>query len=87
MSDDQATLGFGEPAYTIDELIDCAQREVAMRQRVYPRQVELHKMDRRVASAELAKMGVIHAILLRIKHNKELDLEAMQDPDFAEVGE
>jgi hypothetical protein len=44
---------------TLTDLVACAEREVAMRRRVYPRRVHDRKMSQQLADAEIAKMEAI----------------------------
>ena len=48
---------------TIKEQLDCAKRELAMRERVYPRWVLQEKMDQKKADHEIACMKAIVATL------------------------
>jgi len=63
---------------TIDEMIKCANREVAIRQSVYAYRVKSGKMKQPEADKELAGMRAIHRTLVGIKHDS---------PDFVESGE
>lgn len=55
---------------TIDDMIKCAEREVGMRERVYPRWVEAKKMSQAKADSEMATMK---AIVEFLKKHKEQD--------------
>lgn len=55
---------------TIDDMIKCAEREVGMRERVYPRWVEAKKMSQAKADSEIATMK---AIVEFLKKHKEQD--------------
>lgn len=57
-------------APTIDELIKCAERELAMRERVYPRLVVKGKMKPTVANLETALMAAIVDQLRKIKKSQ-----------------
>jgi hypothetical protein len=46
-------------APTIDDLIRCAERELAMRERVYPHQVAAGRMRQVIADRELGLMRAI----------------------------
>ena len=46
-------------AYTLDDMIACAEREVGMRRRVYPHWVASKKMSQARADEEIAKMQAI----------------------------
>jgi hypothetical protein len=54
-------------APTIDELIKCAEREVEMRRRVYPRLVLKGKMKVSVSEREIALMEAIVVSLKRVR--------------------
>jgi hypothetical protein len=45
--------------FNTDELVKCAEREVAYRRRVYPRLVADHRMSREQAGREIALMEAI----------------------------
>lgn len=51
---------------TVAEMIKCAKREVAQRQRVYPRLVERGKMTQKKADYEIKMMSLIEASLTKI---------------------
>jgi hypothetical protein len=55
-------------AFSPQELLDCAKREVRMRRRVYPRQVQDRKMSQEEADRELAMMEAIVAMLREKAH-------------------
>jgi hypothetical protein len=48
---------------TIKEQLDCAKRELSMRERVYPRLVSQEKMSKEKADHEIACMKAIVATL------------------------
>lgn len=50
-------------AFTFEQLLACAEREVRQRQRVYGRQVELGRMRQDKADSEIAMMQAIAAHL------------------------
>jgi hypothetical protein len=50
--------------YSLEELIACAERELRMRERVYPLRVREGKMSRQQAESETRKM---QAIVFRLK--------------------
>ena len=52
---------------TIDDMIKCAEREVGMRERVYPRWVEAKKMSQAKADSEIATMKAIVEFLKQHK--------------------
>ena len=43
----------------IDDMIKCVEREIGMRQRVYPRWVEQHKMSQEKADLEIRTMTAV----------------------------
>lgn len=51
----------------IDDMIKCAEREVGMRERVYPRWVEAKKMSQTKADSEIATMKAIVEFLKQHK--------------------
>ena len=53
---------------TLSDLVDCAQRELALRQRVYERWVQNHKLTTGKAAWEIECMAQIHA---RLRHEFE----------------
>jgi hypothetical protein len=52
---------------SIDDQIKCVQREIGMRERVYPRWVEQKKMTQEKADYEIAAMKAVLASLLIAK--------------------
>lgn len=52
---------------TIDAMIKCIEREIAMRERVYPRWVESKKMSQEKADDEIQ---IMKAVLDRLKQDK-----------------
>lgn len=52
-----------ERIFTAQELLDCAERELRLRRRVYPRQVQAGRMTQKLATTEIAKMEAIVALL------------------------
>jgi len=52
-------LGGAEPPISLDDMRRCARRELAYRNRVYPRWVSEGKMKAGMAERELAVMGAI----------------------------
>jgi hypothetical protein len=63
---------------SIDEMIQCANREVAIRQSVYAHRVMSGKMRQAAADEELARMRAIHRTLVGIERDM---------PSFTESGE
>ena len=52
---------------TIDQMIACVEREIGMRERVYPRWVEQKKMLQTTADLELARMRAVRDVLVDIR--------------------
>jgi len=52
---------------TLDDQIVAVKREIAMRERVYPRQVENGRMSKRLADRELALMRAVLATLIGLR--------------------
>lgn len=59
---------------TIDEQIACVRRELAMRQRVYPKWVAGGKMKQPDADKELERMQAVHDTLSDVKRGMGLPL-------------
>lgn len=57
---------------TLDEMIACAEREVRMRKRVYPRWVEHGRMTPQAANRETRTMEAILAELEKLKQGERL---------------
>lgn len=55
------------PAISLDRQIECAKRELKMRERVYPRRVEQGSMTEGLARVETEAMRAIVATLENIK--------------------
>lgn len=55
---------------TIDEQIACVRRELAMRQKAYPKWVASQRMKQAEADRELARMQAVHDTLMLIKEGK-----------------
>ncbi len=55
---------------TIEEMIACVEREIGMRERVYPRWVEQKKLLQTTADQELARMRAVRDLLLTVKDVK-----------------
>lgn len=58
----------------LDEQIKCVRREIAMRERVYPRWVEQKKMTQQKADAEILVMREVLATLETVAKQLELPL-------------
>jgi len=56
-----------EGKITIDDQIKCAERELAMRKRVYPRWITAKKMSEEKANREIAVMESIIKTLKAVK--------------------
>jgi len=52
---------------TLDEQIACVKREIALRERVYPRRILDGKMDGRLAEHEIACMKAVLESLSRLE--------------------
>ena len=52
---------------SLDDMIACAEREVGMRERAYPRWVSQHKLTQKLADRELRCMRSIHRLLVEMK--------------------
>ena len=57
-------------AITIEQMIACVEREIGMRERVYPRWVEQKKMLQTTADQELARMRAVRDLLVDVKDGK-----------------
>lgn len=51
----------------IDEQIECVEREIKQRKRVYPRWVEQEKMTQALADRELSRMSDVLSTLKAVK--------------------
>ena len=51
----------------LDDCIKCAEREAAMRRRVYPKWIEQGKLKKENADREIATMTTIAELLLHLK--------------------
>ena len=52
---------------TITDMIACIEREIGMRERVYPRWVEQKKLLQATADQELARMRAVRDLLLNVQ--------------------
>lgn len=52
---------------SLDEQIECIQRELALRKVVYSRQVHAGRMHQRIADLEMARMGAVLETLQKLK--------------------
>lgn len=55
----------GRPLFSIEEQIACVEREIRMRESVYPKWVSLAKMSRAKADSEIACMKAVRETLRR----------------------
>lgn len=62
----------GAPAFSLIELIECAEREVKIRLRAYPGRVLTGRMSRREADRQIAMMA---AIAGRLREAREAEAE------------
>ena len=53
--------------YSLDDQIECVQREIAMRERVYPKWVASGHMTERKADHELQCMRAVLTTLLKLR--------------------
>ena len=58
-----------QPEATLDMQIACVRREIALRERVYPKWVGQSKMKQAEADKELRSMRAVHDTLMRIKQS------------------
>lgn len=58
---------------TLDEQIQCVERELAMRRRVYPRWVNSPrpKLTREAADREIARMEAVRLTLVRLRADQQ----------------
>lgn len=49
---------------SLEEMIECAARELRLREIHYPRWVEQHKLTQKTADLEIARMRAIHQNLV-----------------------
>ena len=55
---------------TLDQMVKCVEREIGMRERVYPRWVEQKKMLQATAGLELARMRAVRDVLVDVKNGQ-----------------
>ena len=55
---------------TLDDMVSCIEREIGMRERVYPRWVEQKKLLQATADQEMARMRAVRDLLLTVKNVK-----------------
>jgi hypothetical protein len=58
--------------YSAADLARCAEREVAMRRRVYPERVAIKRMSQALADREIAMMETIAAMLRKQAESERL---------------
>ena len=56
---------------TLDQMIQCVDREIGMRERSYPRWVEQKKLLQATADQELARMRAVRDLLLDLSSVKD----------------
>lgn len=56
-----------DPWPTLDEQIECVDRELRYREHVYARRVSEKKMSQALADREMARMKAVRATLLMVK--------------------
>lgn len=61
-----------ELKFPFAELAICAERELAMRQRIYPNRVLTGRMSRHVADIEIARMAAIGEVLRELAKGERL---------------
>jgi uncharacterized membrane protein len=66
------TAGTPVRHYSARELLECAEREVKIRQRVYANRVLTHRMSQHQADVEIARMEAIAAWLKREAEKERL---------------
>lgn len=52
---------------TLDDQIDCVKREIGMRERVYPKWVQLRRLSQEQADRELGRMRAVLNTLQNLK--------------------
>ena len=52
---------------SLEEMISCADREIRMREKTYPRFVEQHKLTQMIADMEIARMKSIKRLLVELR--------------------
>jgi hypothetical protein len=58
--------------FTFRELIECAERELKLRERIYPQRVRDGRMSRQFAADQIAKMEAITAKLRELEQAEML---------------
>jgi hypothetical protein len=58
--------------FTLRELVECAEREVRLRRRVYPNRIETGRMSPALAERQIAMMEEIAARLRVLEQQTEL---------------
>lgn len=54
---------------TLDDQIDCVKREIGMRERVYPKWVQLRRLSQEQADRELGRMRAVLNTLQNLKRS------------------
>ena len=57
---------------TLEDMISCVEREIGMRERVYPRWVDQKKMLQATADQELARMRAVLDLLINNQKTKKI---------------
>jgi len=58
--------------FTREQLLECVDRELRLRERVYPRWVSLGRMSHSKAEDEKALMGAVRAVLAQLPPTPEM---------------
>ena len=72
--------------FTLAQQIACVKREIAMRERVYPKWVSAQKMRQSEADHEIAAMKAVLGTLMELKAIKEIAMADRGAEKFAECG-
>jgi hypothetical protein len=62
----------GATAFSLQELVACAERELKLRERIYPQRVRDGRMSRQFADDQIAKMQQIAARLRELEQAEQL---------------
>ena len=55
--------------HTLDDQIDCVKREIGMRERVYPKWVQLRRFSQEQSDRELGRMRAVLNTLQNLKRS------------------
>ena len=61
---------FSKNDITLGDMIACAQRELNLRRKAYPRFIEKGSIERTTAVREIALMAAILALLVRLEEDR-----------------